>query len=333
MITRRLFIGTLAGATLAAPLAASAQSPGKVARVGLLDPGHEGVVGADANATTTLNVLRQSLRDLGWIDGKTVIFEPRYARNEASKLPALAAELVRIPVDVVVTVATPATQAAKNATTAIPIVMCPVGDPVAAGFVASLARPGGNITGVSLNNLDVSAKRLQLLKEAVPKMRRVAMLVNEANPGFTKLQVTATLTAATQLGVRLEIVGVREVREFEGAITKLKQTDALIIQPDPLFIAEAGRLAGLALRRRLPATMDAKIFAQVGGLMASAPDYVELIRRAASQVDKLLRGAKPSELPVEQTNRYDLTINVKTAKALGLTIPQSLLLRADEVIQ
>jgi putative ABC transport system substrate-binding protein len=329
---RREFIGTLAGGLVAAPLAAEAQSSGKVARVGYLSPGHPGGV-VDVNAPTGFNMIRQGLRDLGWIEGQTVIFEPRFARDDANKLPALAAELVRIPVDVLLTVATAATQAAKNATAAIPIVMCPVGDPVAAGFVASLARPGGNITGVALNNVDVAAKRLQLLKEAVPKMKRVAMLVNEGNPDATKLQVTATSTAATQLGVRLEIVGVREARELESAVTKLKGTDALIFSPDPLFITEAERLATLALRARLPATMDAKVFAQVGGLMASAPDYAELYRRAASHVHKLLRGAKPSELPVEQATRYDLTINLKTAKALGLTIPQSLLLRADEVIQ
>src|SRR6266852_8162693 len=329
---RRVFIGTLAGGLVAAPLTAEAQSSGKVARVGYLAPGHAGGV-VEVNAPTGFNMIRQGLRDLGWTEGQTVIFEPRFARDDANKLPALAAELVRIPVDVLLTVATAATQAAKNATTAIPIVMCPVGDPVAAGFVASLARPGGNITGVALNNVDVAAKRLQLLKEAVPKMKRVAMLVNEANPGFTKLQVTATSTAATQLGIRFEIVGVREARELESAVTKLKGTDALIFPPDPLFIAEAERLANLALRARLPATMDAKVFAQVGGLMASAPDYAELYRRAASQVHKLLRGAKPSDLPVEQATRYDLTINLKTAKALGLTIPPSLLLRANEVIQ
>jgi putative ABC transport system substrate-binding protein len=332
MIGRRRFLLTSLAAAFAAPLGAAAQSAGKVARVGYLAPGHEGGR-VDANAPTGANMMRQALRDLGWIEGQTVIFDTRFARDDANKLPALAAELVRIPVDVVVTVATAATHAAKNATTAIPIVMCPVGDPVAARFVTSLARPGGNITGVALNNLDVAAKRIELLKEAVPTMKRMAMLVNEMNPGFTKLQVTATSTAATQLGLRLEIVGVRETRELESAVTKLKGTDGLILLPDPLFIAEAERLATLALRARLPATMDAKVFAQVGGLMASAPDYAELYRRAASQVDKLLRGAKPSELPVEQANRYDLTINLKTAKTLGLTIPPSLLLRADQVIE
>jgi len=329
-VDRREFVaGSIA--LLAAQLA-EAQPAGKVARVGFLHPGH-GTGRADANAPTTFDLMRQGLQDLGWIEGKTVVFEPRYAEDEANRLPALAAELVRLPVDVVVTVATAATHAAKNATSAIPIVML-VGDPVAARFVASLARPGGNITGVALNNVDVAAKRLQLLKEAVPQMKHVAMLVNEASPAFTKLQVAATRTAADRLSVRLDIVGVREMRDVESAITKLKQTDALIFPPDPLFVSGAEQLANLALRWRLPATMDAKIFAQVGGLMATAPDYVELYRRrGAGQVDKLLRGAKASELPVEQPTRYDLTINLKTAKALGLTIPPSLLLRADQVIE
>jgi len=330
MISRRAFIASVT-AILAAPLAAEAQQPENVARVGFLHPGH-GRGRTDANAPPAFDLLRQGLKALGWIEGKTVVFEPRYARDEADKLPALAAELVRLPVDVVVTMGAAATHAAKKATTAIPIVML-VGDPIAAGFVASLARPVGNLTGVALNNVDVAAKRLQLVKEAVPKIWRVAMLVNEANPGFTKLQVAATSTAATQLGIRLEIVGVRQARELESAVTKVKGTDALIIPPDPLLVAEAERLATLVVRARLPATMDAKVFAQHGGLMASAPNYVDLYReRAASQVDKLLRGAKASELPVEQPTRYDLTINMKTAKALGLAIPPSVLARADEVI-
>src|SRR5262245_4473843 len=327
---RRAFLGSIAG-LLAVPLDADAQVPGKIARVGFLHPGDGR--GLPDNNATTFDLLRQGLNDLGWIEGRTVIFEPRYARDEAQMLPVLAAELVRLPVDVVVTVATAATQAAKNATTIIPIVMM-VGDPVAAHFVASLARPGGNLTGVALNNVDVAAKRLQLLKEAVPRMKRVAMLVNEANPDFTRLQVTATSTAAMDLGIRLEVVGVREAREFEGGVLKLKGTDALIIAPDPLFAAEAERLAILALRARLPATMDAWLFAQAGGLMASAPDYVDLYRRrVASKVDRLLRGAKAAELPIEQSTRYDLMVNLKTAKALGLTIPPSLLARAGQVIQ
>ena len=326
---RRAFVGGIA-ALLATRLHAEARAPETTSRVGFLHPG-DGTGLADTNATT-FDLLRRGLNDLGWVDGKTVVFEPRYGRDEAQKLPALAIELVRLPVDVLVTVGTAATQAAKNATRTIPIVML-VGDPVAARFVASLARPGGNLTGVALNNVDVAAKRLQLVKSAVPRLKRVAMLVNDANPGFTKLQVSATSTAATDLGVRLEIARVRHMSEVERAVFRLKGIDAFIIVPDPLFHADAERLATICLRARLPATMDAKLFAQGGGLMASAPDYVELYRRRVpSQVDKLLRGTKPSELPVEQSMRYDLTINLKTAKALGLTIPPSLLLRADQVI-
>ena len=328
-MNRRAFVTGLA-AVLAAPLAAHAQPPDKTSRVGFLHPG-DGTGLADTNATT-FDLLRRGLNDLGWVEGKTVVFEPRYGRDEAQKLPALAMELVRLPVDVLVTVGTEATRAAKNATRTIKIVML-VGDPVAARFVASLARPGGNLTGIALNNVDVAAKRLQLVKAAVPGMKRVAMLVNDANPDFTKLQVSATSTAAMDLGVRLEIVRVRHIREVESAVLRLKAIDAFIIVPDPLFHADAERLATICLRARLPATMDAKLFAQGGGLMATAPDYVELYRRRVlSQVDKLLRGAKPSELPVEQSTRYDLTINLKTAKALGLTIPPALLARADQVI-
>jgi len=280
-----------------------------------------------------LDALRQGLRDLGWIEGRTLIIETRFAGNQAETLSAFAIELVQIPVDVLVTVATAATQAARKATNTIPIVMYPVGDPVEAGFVASLGRPGGNITGVALNNLDVAAKRLQILKEAVPNTTRIGLLVNEANPEFTNLQIKATQKAAGQLGIKIDVVGVRDPKDLEKALTKSRHVDALVILPDPLFIPSAERLASLALRHRLPATMDWPEFARLGGLLATVPDYVELYRRGVSYVDKILRGTKASELPVEQANRYDVTINLKTAKALGLTIPPSLLQRADEVIQ
>jgi putative tryptophan/tyrosine transport system substrate-binding protein len=300
----------------------------KVARVGYLSPGTE------VNAPTSdLNVLRQGLRDLGWIEGRTVIIESRFAGDQAEKLSALAMELVQIPVEVLLTVATAATRAAKNATSTIPIVMYPVGDPVSAGFVASLARPGGNITGVALNNVDVAAKRLQILKEAVPRTTRVGMLVNEANPEWTDLQVKATQKAAGQLGIKIDVIGVRHASDLEEAVAKSRRLDALVILPDPLLVAGAELLARLALRSRLPATMDWTEFARLGGLLATAPDYAELYRRAVSQVDKILRGAKASELPVEQATRYNVTINLKTAKALGLTIPPAVLARADEVIQ
>jgi putative ABC transport system substrate-binding protein len=327
LISRRTFLRTLPVALLVTPVA-EAQQAGKVARVGYLHAGKyvplEGM-GLDA--------LRPGLRDLGWIEGRTVIIEARFAGDQPETLSALAKELVQIPVDVLVTVATAATQAAKNATSTIPIVMFPVGDPVAGGFVASLGRPGSNITGVALNNLDVAAKRLQILKEAVPNTTRVGLLVNDANPEFTNLQSHATQKAAGQMGITIDVIGVRDPNNVEKALTMRRRVDALVILPDPLFIRSAERLASLARRRRLPATMDWLEFARLGGLLATAPDYVELFKRGVSHVDKILRGAKASELPVEQAARYDVTINLKTATTLGLTIPPALLLRASEVIQ
>ena len=329
MISRRFFLRSLPFALLPLPVGAMAQQPDKVARVGYLSP-----ASPPPPSPLTLNVLRKGLGDLGWTEGRTLIIEPRFADHHAERLPGLAMQLVQIPVDVLVTVATAATRAAKSATSTIPIVMYPVGDPVSAGFVASLARPGGNITGVSLNNLDVAAKRLQILKEAVPKTTRVAMLVNEGNPEFTNLQVNVMQKAARQLGIEIDIISVRDPSDLvlEQALTQ-SRPDALVISPDPLFIQRAEPLASLALRSRLPATMDRAEFARLGGLLATAPDYAHLYRRGVSHVDKVLRGTKASDLPVEQAMRYDVTINLNTAKALGLTISPSLLLQANEVIQ
>ena len=330
MISRRFFIRKLPLALLAVPVAAVAQQPGKVARVGYLSPGYP-----PPASTLALDVLRKGLGDLGWTEGRTLIIEPRFADNHAERLPGLAMQLVQLPVDVLVTVATAATRAAKSATSTIPIVMYPVGDPVSAGFVASLARPGGNITGVSLNNLDVAAKRLQILKEAVPKITRVGMLVHEGNPEFTNLQVKVMQKAARQLGINIDVISVLDPSDLvlEQALTQSRRLDALVILPDPVFIQRAEQLAALALRSRMPATMDRAEFARFGGLLATAPDYADLFRRGVSHVDKILRGTRASELPVEQAVRYDVTINLKTAKALGLTISPSLLLRANEIIQ
>ena len=335
MISRRTFLHTLSVPLLTISVA-EAQQPGKAARAGYLHPGNY-VPTVGPRQTTSgllgLDTLRQGLRDLGWIEGRTVIIETRFAGDQAEKLSGLAMELVQIPVDVLLTVGTAATQAAQKATSTIPIVMYPVGDPVSAGFVASLGRPGGNITGIALNNLDVAAKRLQILKEAVPKATRIGLLVNEANPEFTNPQVRATQRAADQMGIKIGVIGVRDPSDLEKALTRSRHVDALVILPDPLFGARAERMANLTLRHRLPATMDSPEFARLGGLLATAPDYLELYRRGVSQVDKILRGTKPSELPVEQASRYDVTINLKTAKALSLTIPPSLLLRADAVVQ
>src|SRR5262245_37157504 len=237
MISRRTLLHTLQAALLAGPVA-EAQQPGNVARVGYLHAAiYVPIVGMG------LDALRQGLRDLGWIEGHTIIIAARFAGDQPETLSALAMELVRIPVDVLVTVATTATKAAKNATSTIPIVMFPVGDPVAAGFAASLARPGGNITGVALNNLDVAAKRLQILKETVPKMSRVGLLINEANPEFTDLQVKATRKAAGQLGITIDVIGVRDPNNVEKALTSLRRVDALVILPDPFLIRSAEQLA------------------------------------------------------------------------------------------
>ncbi len=222
---------------------AEAQQSGKVARVGYLHAGNYVPIKGMG-----LDALRPGLRDFGWIEGGTVIIESRFAGQQAEKLSAYARELVQIPVDILVTVGTAATQAAKKATSTIPIVMFPVGDPEEAGFVTSLGRPGGNITGVSLNNVDVAAKRLQILKEAVPNATRVGLVVNEASPDFTSLQVKATQKAALQLGMTIDVIGVRDPSELEKALTKSRHVDALVIVPDPTFTQKPGQIAGLALR-------------------------------------------------------------------------------------
>ena len=285
MISRRAFLHTLPVAVLGLPIA-KAQQPGKVARVGYLHAGNYVPIKG-----LGLDALRPGLRDLGWIEGRTVIIESRFAGQQAEKLSAYTRELVQIPVDILVTVGTAATRAAQIATSTIPIVMFPVGDPVEAGFVASLGRPGGNITSISLNNVDVAAKRLQILKEAVPNATRVGLVVNEASPEFTSLQVKATQTAAGQLGVTIDVIGVRDPSELEKVLTKSRRVDALVIVPDPTFTQKPGPIARLALRQRLPATMNWAEFARLGGLLATAPDYAELYRRGVSQVDKILRGA------------------------------------------
>ncbi len=252
----RTFVGGLAAALLAL-FGASAEQPGKVPRVGFLSPSKP-----PPAPTPGLDILRQGLRNLGWNDGRTVI-ETRFADDRPEHLPALAIELVRIPVDVLMSVATGGTQTARKATSVVPIVIYPVGDPMSAGFVASLARPGGNITGVALNNVDVAAKRPQILKEAVPNAARIGLVVNEANPEFSDLQIKATRTAVRRTAVDIDVIGVRDADEFDTRLTASRRGNALVIVPDPLFVTipAAGRLARLALRRGLPATMDRAEFA------------------------------------------------------------------------
>ncbi len=318
-----LVIGVVSALT--APPAPMAQQASKVLRIGFL---------STSQSTVFLPVFRQALGELGYVEGANLVLEQRYAEDRPERLSALAAELANLRVAVLVTFATPATLAAKAATTTIPIVMV-VGEPVAAGIVSSLGRPGGNITGLALDNVEVAEKRLQLLKEAVPKLARVAVLANQANPSFTALQLAQTRSAAERLGVAVQPVEVRGPSELARAFTAMTRGHAagVIILPDPMFGFYGKRIAELAVQHRLPSTSDAKVFAEDGGLLAYGPLLDDFYRRAAVYVDKILKGAKPADLPVEQPTKFELVINLKTAKAIGLTIPPSLRQRADQVIE
>jgi len=318
-----LFAIGVALLTLAAPLAAEAPPAGKIPRVGIL-----------AQNSPLWEDFRQGLRDLGYVEGRTIVIEYRWGEGSDEQFPRLAADLARLGADVIVAWGTPATLAAKNATNTIPIVMTGNGDPVGTGLVASLARPGGNITGLSSHNPGLEAKRLELLKELVPNLSHVAVLWNPANPlhGGLVREVKAT---ASQLGVRLELVGVQGSTEFDAAFATMKKTrpDALIVEPDNFFYFHRKRIVDFATTSHLPAVFTLRGFADAGGLLAYGANYSALFRRAAIYVDKILKGAKPADLPVEQPTKFELVINLKTAKALGLTIPPSLRLRADQVIE
>jgi putative ABC transport system substrate-binding protein len=249
-------------------------------------------------------------------------------------LPDLAAELVRLRVDLIVAVVTQASVAAKNATNTIPIVMLAVGDPIGAGLVTSLARPGGNVTGTSFMAVEAGGKSLELLKDVAPKLRLVSVLWNPTNPIFQTQMVKGTEAAARSLGIQLRMLAARNADETERAFELINgdRVEALTVIVDPVFIEHRARLAALAATKRLPSASEFRDYAEAGGLMAYAPDFSELGRRAASSVDKILKGAKPGDLPVEQPTKFQLVLNLKTAKAIGLTIPPSLLARADEVI-
>ncbi len=318
---------TLALGILAAPLAADAQPPGKIPRIGLLRAG--------TPPDPYVEAFREGLRELGYAEGQSIAIEYRWAEGKLERLPDLAAELVRLKVDVIVTATTSGVQAARRATSTIPIVMAAVGDPVVTGLVASLARPGGNITGLSLLSPELSGKRLELLREAVPKLSPVAVLWNSANPAMI-LSFRETQTAAQVLGVSLQSWEVQgDPQDFERAFSMIskERPHALVVVLDPFTILHRSRIVELAAKHRLPAMYDVRAFVEAGGLMSYGPSVPDMYRRAATYVDKILKGAKPAELPVEQPTRFELVINLKTAKALGLTIPQSVLIRADQVIQ
>jgi len=310
----------------AVPLSTRAQQAGKVYRIGLLSP---------ASQALGVQGFREGLRALGYVEGHNIVVEHRSAEGRFDRLPELAAELVRLRVDVIVTVVTQASLAAKNATKTIPIVMLAVGDPVGAGLVASLARPGGNVTGTSLQNVEVAGKSLELLKNAIPKLRVVAVLWNPANPVFQAQMVKETEAAARRLGIQLRMLTARDAKEIDRAFAAMsgERAEALIVIADPVFSAQRMRIAALAAIGHLPWISGPSEYVEAGGLMSYAANSSERGRRTAVYVDKILKGAKPADLPVEQPTAFELVINLKTARALGIKIPQSVLIRADRVIE
>jgi putative ABC transport system substrate-binding protein len=330
VIGRRAFIGALTRTFLAAPLAAEGQQAGKVARIGYLS-------GSLAAGPHLPEAFRQGLRDLGYVEGRNVVIEYRDAEGTFERLPALAAELVALKVDVIVAPNTVGTLAAKHATGTLPIVFATAGDPVASGVVTSLARPGGNVTGLSLLAPELVGKCLELLKQAVPGVSRVAVLREPGVVGerLDKDMLKRAEGAARALGVRFEVLEVRGPADFDRAFSDMTRAHAgaLTVLGSTMFSTERRRLVDLAAKNRLPAVYPWREFVDAGGLMAYGANIADLYRRAAIYVDKILKGAKPADLPVEQPTKFELVINLKTAKALGLTIPPSLLLRADQVIE
>jgi putative ABC transport system substrate-binding protein len=283
---------------------------------------------------TRLEGFHQGLRERGYVEGKSISLEERFDGDREERLPALAADLVRLRVDVIVAAATPAVKAAQGATTAIPIIIVHSADPVGLGFATSLARPGGNITGLSSMSPELSGKRLELLKEAAPKLSRVAVLWNAANPG-TAIAFQEVQDAARVLKLRVQSLEVRRTEDLAPAVKAVsgQRTVGLVTLLDPLVVSQRARIVALAAEKRLPAMYPTKEFVEAGGLMAYGPDLVDSYRRAATFVDKILRGAKPADLPVEQPTKFNCAVNLKTAKALGLKIPQSVLIRADQVVR
>jgi putative ABC transport system substrate-binding protein len=325
---RRAFLGTVAGGLFAAPLAAEAQPTVKVHRIGFL-----------GNSTPDLEAnlvgpFREGLRELGYVEGRNIVIEYRWAEGQYERFPVLIAELLARKVDVIVTAGTPATQAVKKATTSIPLVMVAVGDPVATGIVASLRRPGGNITGLTSISEDLEGKRLELLREVLPTVSRVAVLWNPNNQ--TLLAELKEIRAAAQpLGMKLQALEVRTPGELEETFKALvrERPGALLVMADRLFLHNRQRIMDFATKQRLPVVPGHPELVEAGGLMSFGPSYPGMHRRAATYVDKILKGVEPADLPVERPTTFDLVINLKTARVLGLTIPPSLLQRADQVIE
>lgn len=325
---RRNFIAALAGTVAATRLAARAEKLSKLQRIGFL-----------GNSTSTLEAnlvgaFRKGLRDLGYVEGQNVLIEYRWAEGSYERFPSLITELVDLKVDVIVTAGTPAALAVQRIAPSIPLVMVAVGDPVGTGLVASLARPGGNITGLTSIAAELDGKRLQLLKEVLPTVSRVAVLWNPDN-AYQIDDEKQVRAAAEMLRISVLSMGVRTSKELDNAFVVIlrERADALLVLADRLFLHNRGRIADFVIANRLPGMNAYRELVDAGGLMSFGPNYEVMHRQAAAYVDKILKGAKPADLPVEQPEKFDLVISLKTAKALGITIPQSLLLRADEVIQ
>ena len=326
---RRAFVGMVAGAFVAAPFSTFAQQTSPtLRRIGFLSSE------SASNQAKRLEALRTGLRELGYVEGKNIVIEIRWAEGNYDRLPALAAELVGLKVSVVVASGTKATLAAMRATTTVPIVMGSTGDPVALGVITNLARPGGHITGTTSFSSEFAAKRLELLKEAMPRITRVAFLLNPAYPPAGDLRAMEPVARALKLEMPLPQFEARTPSEFESTFAAMVQrhVDAVVVQGDTMFTVNAKAVADLAIKHRLRSAGIVE-FAEAGGMIGSGASPLEGHRRAATYVDKILRGANPGDLPVERATKFQVVINLKTAMALGITIPQGLRLRADEVIQ
>jgi putative tryptophan/tyrosine transport system substrate-binding protein len=327
---RRAFIGVLTGGVLAAPLSVNAQPAGKVWRLGILSPST-----TPGETARRQSPLMQKLVELGYVENQNVVVEYRAAEGKIDRLPDLAVELVQAKVDAIFTASSPGVQAARKATSVIPIVFTGVNDPVGLGLVASLARPGGNVTGVStLLAGDLVAKQLQLLKEVIPRLSRIAILWNPTNPGSTEA-MKDTEVVAPSLGIKIVPVAMETPSDLNPALATIvrERAEALAVHPTAPMWEQRTQILDFAVKKRLPALSFVREFAQAGALMTYGPDLVDHVRLAAVYLDKIFKGARPADLPVLQPTKFELIINLKTSKALGLTISPSLLLRADQVIE
>ena len=327
-IKRRKFLTLFGGAVLAWPLAVRAQPMAKVWHVGMLE-----TTAATLNATN-LDAFKQALRQLGYIEGQNLIVEYRSGDGHIERFPQLAAELVRLNVDIIITRGTPTALAAKEATATIPIVMAAIGEPVETGMVASLARPGGNVTGLSAFVTELTAKRIEIMREVIPQLSRMALIDNMANRSVPA-QWDETKRAAFALGIQPQLYDVRKAEDIERAFSSAiaQRVNALSVGNDSVVIANRIQVVQLAAKHRLPAIYATRDFVDAGGLLSYAAHYPDLYRRAAAYVDKIFKGAKPADLPVEQPTKFEIVVNLKAASALGLTVPSTLLARADEVIE